>query len=123
MQMSRSPASSARSASTMPDSSAKVWPKISRPQPMSTTTSESMPRSWCREGSLQERLVNAGPDGTAVRRRRPATRRGPVTSDPVRLQPQLEQAQLPQLIALERGELAVGIGEQPLDVLGAEEAA
>src|SRR5215217_4010275 len=124
MQMSRSPASSARSASTTPDSSAKVCPKTSRPQPMSRTTSESMPRSWCWEGCFHERLVIAGADATAVRRRWPATRGVPVTaSHPVVLQPELEQAQLPQLVPLERGQLAVGVGQQLLDVLRAEQAA
>jgi hypothetical protein len=33
-----------------------------------------MPWSWCAEGWVQDRLVMAGAEGTAVRRRRPATR-------------------------------------------------
>src|SRR5215208_4546520 len=120
MQMSRSPASSARSASTMPPRSEKVWPKTSRPQPRSRTTSEPMPWSWCSDGCFQERLVMAGAD---ARRRRPATRGVFVMSDRVRLEPELEQAQLPELVALERGELAVRVGEQLADVLRPEQSA
>src|SRR5688572_33362155 len=82
-----------------------------------------MPWSWCSEGCFQERLVIAGVEGTA-RRRCPATRGVPVTgSDPVALQPELEQAQLPGLVALERGQLAVGVGEEFAHVLRAEQAA
>src|SRR3954452_3932410 len=127
MQMSRSPASSARSASTMPCRSPNVWPKTSRPQPRSRTTSEPIPCSWCSDGFVQDRLVIAGADGTAVRRRRPATRGCIVTSGAVilevGLQPELEQAQLPELVALQRGELAVGVGQELPHVLGAEQGA
>src|SRR3954469_4834459 len=120
MQMSRSPASSARNASTMPPRSEKVWPKTSRPQPRSRTTSLCMPCNWCSDGCFQDRLVIVGVVATGLRRR-PATRGVPVTaSDPVRLQPELQQAQLPELVALERGELAVRVGQELAHVLGPE---
>ena len=67
-----------------------------------------------------------GPAGDRRRRRhRPSgaggRRPGVVRSrsDPVRLQPELEQAQLPELVALQRGELAVRVGEQLAHVLRA----
>src|SRR4051794_30360945 len=125
MQMSRLSVSSARSASTIPRRSEKVWPNTSRPQPMSRTTSDRMPWSWCSDGCFQERLVMTGASGTGVRRRWPATRAvtGGTSSDALRLEPQLEQAQLPELVALERGQLAVGLGEQRLHVFGAEQPA
>src|SRR4051794_37353944 len=125
MQMSRSPASSARSASTMPRRSEKVCPNTSRPQPRSRTTSDAMPRSWCSDGSVHERLVSDGGGGTAVRRRWPAIREVTRTPplDAVRLQPQFEQPQLPELVPLERRELTVGIGDEVAHVLGAEQSA
>src|SRR3954447_24762866 len=120
MQMSLRPLSSARSASSTPRRSPKVWPKTSRPQPRSRTTSDCMPRRWCSDGRFSERLVSGG--GVPPRRRAPATRGSGLTdSDPVGLQPELQQAQLPELVALERGQLPVRVGQLPLDVLRAEE--
>src|SRR3954469_1079461 len=125
MQMSRLSVSSARSASTIPRRSEKVWPNTSRPHPMSRTTSDRMPWSWCSDGRFQERLVIAGVVGTAVRRRWPATRgvTASTSSHTLGLQPQLEQAQLPELVPLERRELPVGVGEQLPHVLGPEQPA
>src|SRR4051795_12741754 len=106
----------------MPRRSENVWPKTSRPQPRSRTTSFCMPWSWCSEGCFQDRVVIAGAEGTAVRRRRPAMRGVPVTcSDPVGLQPELQQAQLPELVALQRGELTVRLGQQLAHVPGPEQ--
>src|SRR5215212_7812114 len=122
MQMSRSPASSARSASTIPRRSAKVWPKTSRPQPRSRTTSVCIPRRSWAEGSFHDRLVIAGVEATAVRRRCPATW-WVMSSFHVGLQPELEQPQLPELVPPQGGELAVGVGEELLDVLRPEQAA
>src|SRR4051794_3932319 len=127
MQMSRLPVSSARSASTIPCRSEKVWPKTSRPQPRSRTTSCSMPCSWCSDGSFHDRLVRSGVEATGVRRRWPASRGAmtislrPLCSYAVGLQPELQQAKLPELVAAQRGELPVGVGQQLVDVLRAEQ--
>src|SRR3954452_7177124 len=118
--MSRRPLPSARSASSTPPTSPKVCPKTSLPQPRSRTTSWSMPRRWWAEGRLSERLGKAGAAG---RRGAPAGRVVATTSHPVGLQPQLQQAQLPELVALERRQLAVRVGQQRLDVLLAEQPA
>src|SRR3954453_15305094 len=119
--MSRRPLPSARSASSTPPTSPKVCPKTSLPQPRSRTTSWSMPRRWWAEGRLSERLGKGGGaggrappgggGGAAGRRRPPARRVVATTSHPVGLQPQLQQAQLPELVALERRQLAVRVGQ------------
>src|SRR6478672_9247300 len=125
MQMSRRPLSSARRASTMPRRSRNVWPKTRCPQPRSRTTSSPMPRVWCCDGCFHDLLVIAGVDGTAVRRRRPATLGcdTEASSDGMRLQPELEQAELPELVATQRRELTVRVVQQLADVLGAEQPA
>src|SRR3954467_3023331 len=92
---------------------------------MSRTTSEPMPCSWCSDGSAHERLVGGGGGPPGVRRRWPASRGGVTvaSSGRVRLEPQLEKTELPQLVTPERGQFPIGIGQKFLHILGAEEPA
>src|SRR4051812_18004897 len=119
--MSRRPDCSARSASTIRPRSSKVCPKTSEPQPRSRTTSAVIRCRWCADGCFAGSLVSAGA-ASVVRRREPATQgTAEPPSDPMGLQPQLEQAELPELVAPQRGVLAVRVGQQPVDVLRPEQ--
>src|SRR5690242_19785354 len=145
--MSRRPVSSARRAATIASRSSNVWPMTSRPQPRSRTTSAPMPRTWWAEGRRSEKPVRVGVVASPRRRwpamrpgARPGTRpaaraagsAGPGVpsvrvmeppSDPVALQPELQQPQLPELVAPERRQPAVRIAQQALDVVAAEQPA
>src|SRR3954467_7093384 len=89
---------------------------------MSRTTSEPMPCSWCSDGSAHERLVSDGVVSTGVRRRWPASLGGVTvaSSGRVRLEPQLEETEQPELLTPERGPLATGVAQKFLLVLGGE---
>ena len=77
-----------------------------------------------------EHDVGRDPVGQAAERalpadvlRRPGLRSGGAHSDAVLLQPHLQQAELPEPVAAQRGQLAVRVGQQALDVGGAEQPA
>src|SRR5690606_16295598 len=110
--MSRRAGPSWRSVSTRSAGSSKVWEKISRPQPQSTDAAvlgEAAPTWPCACVWNRCSLCASAFPFLAI------------TLDPMTLHPHFQKADLPELGAAQRRDVAGRVGEQRVEIVVAED--